>query len=355
MILHRRTPKKVLIAGGSIAGLECAIRFSNFSKVLLCEKKDEIGKNIRCGEGWINFTGIRPYISGRRVNLVDLILLNWDYSIRRVISVRINGSVEIVDRSKMEKRMAEIAEKNGAEIITGKKLGLNHSLNFGCDLLVDATGYPSMWCREFGGRKPHASAIHVITDKDEERIRLFLYPNFDGYFYVFPMANRGSKIGVCTFSTSERPLRQILDTMIEKSALFGDFERIRYSGGPIGCYRNSPFIRQFLGIPIALVGDAAGLADRFAAEGMTKAIISSRILAECAKNGRLKSYEKEYYRRMRSHYTLTRIFEIIRKRLKIAETLGKISVYDLVNKIACGLSIKENSMSSENSITKQSF
>lgn len=340
MFPAQKPPKNVLIAGGSIAGLECAIRFSDFSKVTLCEKKDEIGKNIRCGEGWVYFTGINPYISGRKVNWVDIILLNWDYSVRRVISVKINGSVEIVDRSKMEKRMAKIAEKNGAEIVTGKKLDLKQAIKFDCNLLVDATGYPSMWCREFGEKRPHASAIHVLTDKDEERIRLMLYPGMDGYFYVFPRAKRGSKIGICIFSTPEKPLRQILDTMIEKSALFEDFETIAYKGGPIGCYRNSPFLRHLHGLPIALVGDAAGVADKFAAEGMTKAIISSRTLADCAREGRLKNYEKEFYRKLRNHYALVKIFELIRKKLTIAETLGKIGIYDLVNRIASGSVLK---------------
>ncbi|MCX8172886.1 MAG: NAD(P)/FAD-dependent oxidoreductase [Archaeoglobaceae archaeon] len=347
-MLDNDLPRRVVVAGGSIAGLECALRFSDFSEVLLYEKKEEIGKNIKCGEGWIHFNGIRPYVSGRKVNWVDIIIFNPDYSIRRVLNVKINGKVEIIDRSRMEKRMAEFAERKGVEIFTGKKLKLSDAFKLDLDLLVDATGYPSMWCREIGGRRPHASAIHIITDMEEDRIRVMLYPGLNGYFYVFPMPYRGSKIGLCVFDTPERSLRQILEAMIEKSALFGDFERIAYTGGPIGCYRNSPFLRYFNGLPVALVGDAAGIADRFAAEGMTKAVVSSRILAECARTGRLKNYEKEYFRRMKRHYMLTKLLEFVRRNFMVAEMLGRMGMYTLVSKFVGSSYTKLQSRTSRN-------
>ncbi|WP_287794641.1 hypothetical protein [Archaeoglobus sp.] len=87
------------------------------------------------------------------------------------------------------------------------------------------------------------------------------------------------------------------------------------------------------GTTIALVGDAAGIVDRFAGEGMTKAVISSRVLAECVKRGSIYNYEKMYYRMMRGHYLLADIFTFIRRHPTILKTLGKLRVYDLVAKL----------------------
>ncbi|MDI3497928.1 hypothetical protein [Archaeoglobus sp.] len=104
----------------------------------------------------------------------------------------IDGAVEIVDRAEMEKKMASIAERNGATILTGtrvKLFGVTKMLSE-FDLMVDATGYPSLWCREFGGKKGYAPAVQATCDKDIDKIVTMLHPNLDGYFWIFPLKRR---------------------------------------------------------------------------------------------------------------------------------------------------------------------
>ncbi|MDI3497929.1 FAD-binding protein [Archaeoglobus sp.] len=73
-------PRKVVIAGGSVAGLEAAIRFSEFCRVVVVlEEHEEIGLPVQCAEGWIRFTSIEPYVEGRRIDEVDMVLFNEQY------------------------------------------------------------------------------------------------------------------------------------------------------------------------------------------------------------------------------------------------------------------------------------
>ena len=199
---------KVVIIGGSIAGLEAAINFSEFcDSVVVFEEHKEIGKPLQCAEGWIHFTGVKPYISGRKVNEVDVIILDRRYNYKTSFSIKINGSVEIINRPEMEKKMAKMAEDRGVQIFTNTKvtlLGLTKQFS-DYDLIVDASGYPSQWCREFGGKKPYAPAVQAICEKDTNKITTFLHPELDGYFWIFPMADGGSKVGVVSFTKPKAP------------------------------------------------------------------------------------------------------------------------------------------------------
>jgi len=334
----KKAPNKVIIIGGSIAGLEAAINFSEFcDHVVVFEEHDEIGEPLQCAEGWIHFTGVKPYINGRKVNEVDIVILDRRYNHKTSFRIKINGSVEIINRPMMEKRMAKMAEDRGVRIFTGNKVTLlrltKHYSDY--DLIVDASGYPSQWCREFGGKKSYASAVQALCKKDTDKITIILYPELDGYFWIFPMADEGSKVGVVSFTKPKAPLRKILDDTLVVTGLYDDgFEPISYTGGLIGCYRNSPFVRELNGIKVALVGDAAGIVDTFAGEGMTKAVISSRVLASCARGGRIYDYEGEYYRRMRWHYLLTSIFTYLRMNPTLLTMLGKFGILSVVNRLA---------------------
>jgi len=339
----KKVPNKVVVIGGSIAGLEAAINFSEFcDNVVVFEEHKEIGKPLQCAEGWIHFTGVKPYINGRKINEVDVILLDKRYNPKTTFNMKINGSVEIINRPEMEKKMAKMAEDMGAQIFTGTKVRSLIELTkmfSDYDLIVDASGYPSQWCREFGGKKPCTSTVQATCEKDTDKITILLHPDLDGYFWIFPMADGGSKVGVGSFTKPKAPLRKLLDDMLVVTGLYDDgFVPASYTGGLIGCYRNSPFVRELDGIKVALVGDAAGIVDTFAAEGMTKAVISSRILAECAREGRIYDYEREYYRKMRWHYTLASVFTYLRRNQYLLKFIAKTRILRFAKRVALGLS-----------------
>ncbi|MEM1672254.1 MAG: NAD(P)/FAD-dependent oxidoreductase [Archaeoglobaceae archaeon] len=324
-----------VIIGGSVAGLEAAICLAKLGKVTLYEEHKEIGLPVQCAEGWIRFTGVEPYIRGRAIKEADMVIMDRNYNEKSRITIKLNGAVVIVDRANLEKKMASIAEKNGAEIITGvriEKLSQLLKMHENLDLVVDASGYPSLWCKEFGGKKPCGIAIQAFTDRDIDKIVVEFHPELNGYFWIFPKAGEGSKVGAGSFVKQvSKLLRIMLDEMMNKTGLIdGGFIPKSYTARPVACYRNSPFLRHLKGIPIALVGDSAGLVDLGGGEGMTKAIISSRVLAECVERGELEKYEEIYYRRMRTHYLIANIFAFARRHPALLRLFGKIGLFDFV-------------------------
>lgn len=288
---------------------------------MVFEEHREIGEPLKCAEGWINFSGIKPYVDGRKVKEVQIKLLGDDYSIIDGFAAK-GKALQIISRPEMEQKMAKIAEKKGAEIITGKKVRIKDVAEQ-FDFIIDASGYPSQWCREFGGKKPYGFAVQAFSAEDFDSVHVFFKDGFDGYFWIFPMKDGGCKAGVGVFSKQNVRLRRVLDRFLESLGI----NPVGYTASPIGCYFNRPFLRYHK-IPVALVGDAAGLVDKGGGEGMSKAVISARILSSCIDNP--KSYEEKYFEFMRLHYMAANFFAFLRKKWKLLRLFGKSGFYDIV-------------------------
>ncbi|WP_290597974.1 MULTISPECIES: NAD(P)/FAD-dependent oxidoreductase [unclassified Archaeoglobus] len=317
---------KICVIGGSVAGLECGVNLAERHDVAIYEEHREIGLPLKCAEGWINFSGVEPYVKGRKVKEVHMNLLGENF---RVVDnfVAKGDALQIVSRPEMEQKMAEIAEKMGAEIITGKKMKIRDAAEQ-FDLIIDASGYPSQWCREFGGKKPYGFAIQAFASNDFDSVHVFFKERFDGYFWIFPMKYGGCKAGVGFFSKSPHVrMRELLGRFMESQGMRAK----GFTASPVGCYLNKPLLRKFK-VPVALVGDAAGLVDKGGGEGMSKAVISARILSSCINNSRLYEYEKRYFDFMSLHYMAANFFAFLRKNWKLLKTFGKVGFYDVAVK-----------------------
>ncbi len=314
---------RVCIIGGSVAGLECAIRLSDHCDVTVFEEHPEIGYTLKCAEGWITFTGVPSYTEGRKLRGIEVSLLDERFRVVDSFNVNVDAFV-IIDRPEMERRMADIAERKGVEIVAGRKMTIEESTkNF--DFVVDASGYPSQWCREFGGKRPYGFAMEAFFDADYDSAHFYFKEGLDGYFWIFPAKRGGCKVGVGVFSSYGGRLRDLLDSLLQ-SLNFSKPEKL--TAAPLGCYPNLPLLRHHR-VPVALVGDAAGLVDRGGGEGMTKAVISARILAECMISGRVDEYEKRYFDHMRMHYLAMSLIERLRKNwgvIKAFCTSGAVNV-----------------------------
>jgi len=286
---------KVAVVGGSIAGLESAIRLSDFCDVTVFEEHSRIGYPIRCAEGWISAM-VKPYIRGKKIRRAYFRLLSEDMKVVDEVEVRCDGVIEIVDRVKLESRMAEMAQSKGCKIVLGEKVKIRQLLNY--DLIVDASGHPSQYDREFGIKRRGGVALQAFVKEDVDDIYIDIYPKVDGYIWVFPDARGGAKVGTGFYLKHEEPLRKILNRYIEKHG----FTPKSWTAGLLGVGINKPLVR--MNGKVCLVGDSAGLVDKFFAEGMTKAVLSARIMAECAKRN-IFDYEKELMKRLRWHYIFT--------------------------------------------------
>ena len=307
---------KIAIIGGSIAGLEAAIRLAPKHDVTLYEEHDEIGYPLQCAEGWVRI--IEPYgciskeIRTARIRLSDL-----NFKVKDEIELDVNGLLVTIDRPKMEKKMAAMAESRGCEIVTGRKVRISELSLRGYDVVVDASGHPSQWCREFGQRKRGAVAIQARCKIEIDDLVMDMVRDIDGYFWVFPKANGEANIGLGFYKKVWQAypnvtLRQKLDQYIE----FVGGKPMWYTGGLLGVGLNKPLVRFYGEMPVVLVGDAAGMVDPFFGEGMTKAVIAARLLAECINSHGLvgiSNYERVFLKKLRWHYVVSRIMYEMKK------------------------------------------
>ncbi len=315
---------EVCIIGGSIAGLEAALQLADFCEVTVFEEHSKIGEPVKCAEGWTSFMGIEPYVDGVRIHRAEVHVLDDGFNTKRSFTIKTDGNVVMISRPEMEGKMAKMAEEMGVRIITSRRVKISEATE-SYDLIVDASGYPSQWCREFGGKPRGAAAVEAFTDYETDELYFGLYPRIDGYFWIFPRFAGGSNVGVGYFRRRPNvPLRKLLDDFMRKMGI----EARGYTGGLLGCTPNRPFVRWFASKPVALIGDAAGLVDTFMGEGMTKAVISARILARCVRERRIEDYEMEYFRLMRKYYTLFNFLYLLRTRfMNVASFVGKLGVF----------------------------
>ncbi len=102
---------KIGIIGGSISGLEAAIQLSKDYEVHLFEEHENIGEPLKCAEGWAVCMGIEPYVRGKPIERSEVVLLDDEFNFRKGFTVQTLGFVEMIDRPKMERKMAKIAEE----------------------------------------------------------------------------------------------------------------------------------------------------------------------------------------------------------------------------------------------------
>ena len=325
---------KIAVIGGSIAGLEAGIRLGGSCEVTIFEEHEEIGLPLRCAEGWIIHHNLKPYARGREKREIERLRfrrLDKDFRVREEVVFETDGKVLAVDRPRMERRMAEIAARNGARILTGRRVKIRDLSGY--DLIIDASGHPSQWEREFGGgsirregmkgergeekrwkkaRKTRKTrkggiALEAITDYECEDICIDVLPGLDGYLWVFPKAKGGANIGVGYYARKPYGLKDLLKTYLAwlEAEAGAEIKVEGLTAGLLGVRFNRPFVRYYNSTPVCLIGDAAGLVDPFFGEGMTKAVLSARILAEKIMEGRIEDYEREYLKTMRMHYAFS--------------------------------------------------
>jgi len=249
--------------------------------------------------------GMEPYgCISKTIQVAKLRRLDInEMRIRDCIDIPINGRIVIIDRPKMERVMAKLAKKRGAKIHTGKRVKISELANE-YDLIIDASGYPSQWCREFEEKpKKPAIALQARCKLECDEMIIDISGGFDGYFYTFPKSDGYANVGVGFWKSRLSNLGYWLKKYVE----FMGGEMLHKTAGLIGVGLNRPFIRQCDSTTVALVGDAAGMVDPFLAEGMTKAVFGARILAECIKRGDLAFYEKKYMESMRMHYLVSNL------------------------------------------------
>lgn len=317
----------LIIVGGGCAGLSCAYYSSlHKERILVIERKKEIGKEVKCAEG----LGIRA--------LKELELsIEGNYIANEIKKVKIftpkgkilrfeipseEYSLFILNKDLFEKKLEERAKKNNVEFLlnttvlglikeNGKILGVKTDKGeIKGKIIVGADGVESrigrfagintkLKLRDIAGAVQHT---YEGIDCDKETIEIYSGKKFapQGYAWVFPKSSYKANVGL-GFPANQGILAK------DKMEEFANF-RVK-KGKSIKfiakCIPISLPLKELVKENILLIGDAARLTNPLSAGGIANALISGKIAGEIISNviaknkglKELKNYEVQWKRK----------------------------------------------------------
>jgi digeranylgeranylglycerophospholipid reductase len=281
-------------------------------KVLVLDKREEIGVPVQCGEYLADrkeVNNIFPLAKGLdELDYVTPEIIQRQISAISIFSpkgreYRIPFSGYTVNRDALDNHFASLAEKAGAEIQTGvvvKGLSGNEVLTdkgrFDAKVIVGADGPRSIIARS-ANLEPPTDTYPALTCQVDGDFSSILEMHFGsvapgGYAWIIPK-NRCANVGLGAW-------KRLQDNSLRK--LFNDFMTHRgftprsVAGGLVPI--SGPAGRTVSG-NVVIVGDAAGHVMATNGGGVNAAMICGRIAGECIgdhllKNEPLQNYEERW-------------------------------------------------------------
>jgi len=296
---------QTIIIGAGPAGLIAGRHLKN---ALVLDKKKEIGRPVQCGEGIsrnaLKMQGIEPddlWISCK-IHKMERIMPNG----RAIGKFHKETMGYVIDREKFEKYLARDVK---AEIkLDTKVINLKFENNlwevvaenggvFKAKYIIGADGPSSIVRRkvfpENQNKMKFVPAVEYLikTEKELDIKTIKIY--FDnkkynhGYAWIFPKSKNTANVGIGSIGNFSKEFDEFLKNVIKKN--YGNYNILENRSGTIPVanisqckiYRDGAF----------LVGDAAGLADPIFKGGMSQAMTSGKIAAECILENNPDSYK----------------------------------------------------------------
>ncbi|OLZ39233.1 FAD-dependent oxidoreductase [Natrinema saccharevitans] len=316
------------VLGGSVSGLAAAtglLRIEEFDRVTVYERQEYDDKRVDCGEA-INDTTLIPLpktpengfvndIDGFQIRVYD----GTDRPLDAPPLAKSNVCCEsgyICERPVVERRWAAELEARGVEFRTGRSVSPTDYADIvnSYDYVVDASGQPSLTLKANGNASEYTGdmvALNATVEGDfsayRNRPRIF-FEGYVGYAWAFPKSDGHANVGI-GWAGDRRPADYFaaLETAAERNAFpvpdRADVNIATIPRGPsLGPDRVcDPEAKVFL------VGDAAGIANRYQGEGICQGIRSAYLLTELIADGNESAYPRKLYELMRSEYRLARL------------------------------------------------
>ncbi len=345
-----------VISGAGPAGSIAASKIAEKGfKVLLAEKRQELGTPVRCAEGvsekWlVKHTGVRPEwisaeIKGARLTSPDGSEAVMDY----------NEKGYILDRSRFDRDLAEEAVSKGAALrtscpVTGIErednaffvhLGGSWMTTVSTSLVIAADGIESVTARYLGvdtSLKPGDCEFCMQytlggVDIDRDRIELIggngTAPG--GYAWVFPKEEGKANVGLGLLgSRSEKAhnAQYFLDRFVERR-----FPRCSVVKTVAGMVSASKPLKILCGDRFLIAGDAARLANPLTGAGIGNALESGALAGETAAQGLEAEDLSEDFLSRYCHKVMKSVGDTSKKFYKIKEHFVKFSDKDINNMI----------------------
>lgn len=318
----------VAIIGGSVSGLAAAeklVELEKTNQVHVFERQEYDDKRVDCGEAINDATlvpldktpsnGFLNNVTGFQLRVYTGTDRSRDEEPLGVSNLRCEAGY-ICDRDTVEQQWARQLSNKGVIFETGKSVTQEkyHNIIDEYDYVVDATGQPSITNKikdEVPNYTGDMVALNATVEGDFSDYidypRIF-FEGYVGYSWSFPKSETHANVGI-GWAGDQRPN----DYM---SALEGAAKR---NGFPVPAQENvniytiprGPSLEpQSVHIPednVFLVGDAAGIANRYQGEGICQGIRSANLLGELIAEGRESDYPDELFNNMKSEYRLARL------------------------------------------------
>lgn len=327
-----RTDYDVIVVGAGPTGSVTAFHAAKKgARVLLIEKRQEIGSSLRCAEGvsrgGLEKAGIELDRKWVATDIAGAKLVSPNGSLFRLDEKHAGNEVGMVlERHLFDKAMAARAARAGTEIkvktaatglmvengtvkgVKGISFGEPFSYTAGC--VVGADGYESQVGR-WAGIDTVVKPSDITTCFQYRMTNLKSEPDFcefvlgsaapGGYLWIFPKGGDTANVGIgVLLSKVNKPAaaKWYLDEWIKNDPRLSCGQPLEAVAGAVSV---SPPVEKAIGNSVLLVGDAARVIDPITgggiANGCLQAVHAGEVLGECAQTGdfseaSLKKYEK---------------------------------------------------------------
>jgi digeranylgeranylglycerophospholipid reductase len=320
--------RTVAVLGGSVSGLAAAEGLQGLrsvSNVTVFERQEYETKRVDCGEA-INDTTLIPLDKTPEngfVNDIDGFQLRVYSGTDRPAGEPPIGVSNlqcppgfICERRVVEQRWAERLADRGVEFVTGESVSVDRyrELVDEFDVVVDATGQPALTLKAKGLTREYTGdmvALNATVEGDfteyVERPRIY-FEGYVGYAWSFPKSETHANIGI-GWAGEERP-ENYFTALTEAGDRNGfpvpDRSQVNIYTIPRGPSLD-PDRAAFPEEDVYLVGDAAGIANRYQGEGICQGIRSAYLLCDLLDAGREREYPAALYELMKAEYRLAHL------------------------------------------------
>jgi digeranylgeranylglycerophospholipid reductase len=317
---------------GSIAAWELA---KNGIKVMVLEKRQEIGAPKRCAEGLnanaLKNMGIKPDRRWVAQEINGAYLYAPTGEIAVSLDEKLNLVGYVLERKMFEKFLATEAIKAGARYmvktmvtdvikdgsgrVTGVKADyMGEDITVNSKIVIAADGVDSMTAKRAGINTVnrlgdyHSGFQYEMAGVNADQTKLHIFFGNDispkGYVWIFPKGNTTANVGIGIVglrSEDGSRAKDLLDRFIANNPkFFAKASPIEVNGGGIPV---NVTVDTFVGDGIMLVGDAAQQVNPMHGGGISLAMNSARLAAKVAREAladgdtsreRLLSYESQW-------------------------------------------------------------
>ena len=302
----------VLVIGAGPAGsMTAKWAAKSGAKVLMIEKRQEIGSPVRCGEGmsksWLADVGIKP---GRWINVEveGARIYSPSEKVFEINEKHAGNEVGyVVERDEFDKQLAIDAANAGVDVVLktaatsilkedGRVVGVKakrfgEAFEIRAPVVIGADGFESQVGRWAG--IPTNLAIRDMdtclqyrmtnVDCDVRYCDFFLGKVAPGgYVWIFPKGDGLANVGIGVQVSQVKAMadaRTYLDRWIDHHPGYAKGKKIDMVGGGVSI---SAPLKQTVGDGIMLVGDAARMIDPLTGGGIANGCIAGKICGQVA-------------------------------------------------------------------------